>query len=72
MNRNTVRAATAAAVLIAGLAAAGPAEAAAGSVRITSLSQFQAHLSKAVATESVNAIGTGPISGFASAVKSTD
>ncbi len=72
MNKNTVRAATAAAVLVAGLAAAGPAEAATtGSARI-SPAQFQAHLSKAVAAESVNAIGTGPISGFASALKSLD
>ncbi|QMU69725.1 hypothetical protein [Streptacidiphilus sp. P02-A3a] len=72
MNRNTIRAATAAAVLVAGLAAAGPAEAAASSARITSLTQFQAHLSKAVAAESVNAIGSGPISGFANVAKSAD
>jgi hypothetical protein len=71
MDRNTMRAAAAAAVLVAGLAAAGPAEAATSSGRITSLSQFQTHLAKAVAAESTNAIGTGPISGFASALTPT-
>jgi ubiquinone biosynthesis protein UbiJ len=70
MDRNIVRAAAAAAVLVAGLAAAGPAQAATGSAGRISSAQLQAHLAKAVTAESKAAIGSGPISGFASAIKS--
>ncbi|MBC3839736.1 hypothetical protein GXW82_04375 [Streptacidiphilus sp. 4-A2] len=70
MDRNVMRGAATAAVLLAGLAAAAPAQAATTSGRITG-AQFQAHLAKAVAAEQPALIGSGPIAGYQAAIASS-